>query len=68
MPGGTNGNDIWLARRASVDQPFSGAAPVSELNSSAADTPNWISPDNCRLYMSSGRDDPSVLYVATRSP
>ncbi|MEO8840338.1 MAG: hypothetical protein ABI591_32900 [Kofleriaceae bacterium] len=58
--------DIFVARRGSTAEPFGPATTVTEVNSPSLDTPNWISPDGCRLYLSSSRDDASNVYVATK--
>jgi hypothetical protein len=68
-PGGLGGEDIWRAERASTSDAWGPAVDETEVNSAELDTPSWISPDLCRLYLSSGRGgDPSDLYVATRTP
>jgi Tol biopolymer transport system component len=58
--------DIYVARRASTSVGFGPATAVTEVNSPSLDTPNWISADGCRLYLSSSRDDASNIYVATK--
>ncbi len=65
-PGGLGDYDIYVARRSSVAEPFGSASPVTEVSSASLDTPNWISPDGCRLYLSSSRDDASNIYIATK--
>jgi len=67
-PGSLGGIDIWVATRTSTAMPWGNARPVDEINSTALDTPNWISPDLCRIYLSSSRTDASDIFVATRSP
>ena len=66
-PAGPDG--IWMATRASVDQPFSGARPLDELTGQTAAPvqPLWISPDECRLYFQD-RDAQNgyLVYVAER--
>jgi Tol biopolymer transport system component len=58
--------DIFVARRTLLTDPFGTPTAVGEVNSASLDTPNWISPDGCRLYLSSSRDDASDIYVATK--
>ncbi|MFT3692099.1 MAG: hypothetical protein QM831_03090 [Kofleriaceae bacterium] len=58
--------DIYVATRASLGEPFGSATRLVEVNSTSLDTPNWISPDGCRLYLSSSREDASNIYVATK--
>ena len=47
------------------------AVPLTSLNSAHDERGGWISPDACRFYFDSDRDNPGGprnLYVATRSP
>ncbi len=46
---------IWTATRTSPSLPFGGARVVDELASPGVDVPDWISPDQCRLYFTSNR-------------
>jgi hypothetical protein len=65
VPG--SGTDIWTAVRPAFDKPFEKLAAVAELNTSANEWPNWISPDGCRLYITRTRvADDNDLFVATR--
>ncbi|HLK90135.1 MAG TPA: hypothetical protein VKZ18_09580 [Polyangia bacterium] len=68
-PAARGNDDIWVARRAALGDPFSAPAPVTELNSAAADGPRWLSPDGCTLYFTSTRSGGLGgydLYAATR--
>jgi hypothetical protein len=57
--------DIWIARRSAITQPFGTPALVPELNSADAEYPTWISPDECVLYLH--RATPrNEIYVARR--
>jgi hypothetical protein len=67
-PGGLGADDIWRTSRATSAGAWGSAVDEAELDSAVLDTPSWISPDGCRLYMSSSRTDVSDLYVATRAP
>ena len=61
--------DIWVAHRASASGPFSGLAPVSELNTDSQDLPNWLSPDGCTIYISSDHNAPAGdrhIWAATK--
>lgn len=61
--------DIYFATRASKDVPFSAIKPVEELNTTANEYPDWISPDGCRLYFTSDRvrgDGSGDVFVAER--
>jgi hypothetical protein len=60
--------DVWLARRPSSGAPFGTPVQVSELNSTADDTPTWLSLDGCRIYITSARAGGRAIYVAGRSP
>jgi hypothetical protein len=43
--------DIYLASRTSTARSFDYAGAFSFINSETEDeTPNWLSPDGCRLY------------------
>jgi hypothetical protein len=63
---------IYRATRLSTAKPFGVAARVAELSISAVDggvdRPAWLSPDQCRMYLSSGPGLAAHLYVAERAP
>jgi hypothetical protein len=63
VPGASGDYDIYMATRTNVVQDFGPAVNVRELNTSMPDLPNWISADNCLLYLQ--RDG---VYTATRGP
>lgn len=62
--------DIWFARRTKIDEAFASPTRVVELSTPEDDSPGWISPDGCRLYLvrSSIKDGGSDLdiYVAEK--
>lgn len=60
--------DIWTAARASPTEPFGAGHAVAEINSEVLDSPSWISPDSCRLYVSSKRGGTEDLWLAERTP
>lgn len=60
------GHDIYVATRASVADPFAPPVPVVELDTPAEDEPSWLSPDLCRLYLTSTRLGTSNVFVAER--
>ena len=67
--GAAMGNyDIWTAQRTTTADGFGQPVNVAELNSSANDLPNWISPDGCTLYFTSSRANANSfhIYQATR--
>ena len=51
--------DVWVAHRTGATGAFSNLAPVSELNTTSEDAPNWLSPDGCTIYLSSDRNAPA---------
>jgi hypothetical protein len=63
--GAKGGYDIWTAKRADTSAPFSSIANVAELNTANDDFPGWLSPDGCRLYLTS-QATVGQMYVATR--
>ena len=60
------GLDIWTAHRASLSAPFTGLAPVKEVNSIADEYMGSVSSDGCRIYFSSARAGFQGIYMATR--
>lgn len=65
---GSAKSDIYVAHRTGTSKAFGTPAPVVELSSDGADAPGWLSPDGCRLYLSSSRAGFSDLFVAERAP
>jgi streptogramin lyase len=69
--GGGTSHDIWTATRSSTSAPFANLARVSELNSDYADAPNWISPDGCKIYLTTtrpGGPGGQDIWEASRPP
>ena len=69
------GTSIWMSTRLKASDPFkapalaAGLGPLEDENATIAGSalPGWISPDDCRLYVSTTKDDGSAdLYVASR--
>jgi Tol biopolymer transport system component len=58
--------DIYQATRPSTSAPFGTAAPVDPLNSGMNDSPDWISTDQCVIYLHSDRSGVLHIYRATR--
>ncbi len=60
--------DVWVARRSSATAVFDLPVNVTEVNSAATDDVGWISPDGCRLYLSSNRGTMRgyEIYMAKR--
>lgn len=55
-PHGMGRYDIWRAHRSMSSEAFSEPEPVPELNTTSDDRATWLSPDGCRLYLSSDHD------------
>jgi WD40-like Beta Propeller Repeat len=62
--GARGGFDVWMATRASTSVPFGSVRNVTEVNSTTDDFPSWISPDGCRLYLTTR----AGLSIAERTP
>ncbi len=45
--------DMYVATRSDTSSPFSGAKPLTVVNTSLVETPTFISADGCRLYYAS---------------
>ncbi|WP_394844312.1 hypothetical protein LZC95_45575 [Pendulispora brunnea] len=54
---GAGDQDIWVATRTTDSGTFGTPTRLPGVNSSFNDSPGWISPDGCRLYLSSDRDE-----------
>lgn len=66
---GSLDQDIWVARRPTQSAEFGAAERVGGLSSDNEDVPTWLSPDNCRLYLTSKRGGGArKVYLATRVP
>jgi hypothetical protein len=64
--GGANDADIAVLTRSKVDDPWGPARPLTKISSASWDQPHWLSPDGCRLYLSSGRSGAGDIFVARR--
>ena len=60
--------DIWTTTRTATSQPWSTPVRVTELATTSAEYPTWLSPDLCRLYISTNRGGNYDIYLASRSP
>ena len=58
---------IQVATRASTSDSFGALTPVHELDSAEGEYPSWISPDQCRLYVTRKVGGQYDLFVATRT-
>lgn len=61
---GRGGFDVWMATRDSTAGPFGNVRNVTEVNTTTDDFPSWISPDGCRLYLTTR----AGLSIAERAP
>jgi hypothetical protein len=64
------GTDVWLARRWNDSAPFEQSQVQPDLSwPGADDQPEWISDDQCRMYLSSNRPGSAGfdLWVAERT-
>ena len=55
--------DIWTARRTSLDDPWDPPTPVVELNSDVVEESPAISRDGLRIWYYSRRDPPGIWYA-----
>jgi hypothetical protein len=66
---GTKGmTDLWYATRAAIDEPFGAPVQLLDLDTVANEGDAQLSPDACRLYFASDRDETTYdydLYMAT---
>ncbi len=58
--------DLFVAQRTDLGAPFTGFAPIAELNSSHDDRDPWLSSDGAEMYFSSDRSGTLKIYRATR--
>jgi hypothetical protein len=65
-PSAHGGYNIFVATRPTIADPFRTPDLVPNVSSDADDGPSWISPDGCRLYISSDRAGTNDIYVSTR--
>lgn len=67
--GGKGDADIYMSRRADTTVAFDVPINVTELNSTSADYPSWISSDGCHILMLSSRADTvHMLIYESRRP
>jgi hypothetical protein len=58
--------DIYVATRGTTAEPWGAPSRVAALSTAALEGPSWISPDGCRLYLSSAVLGTPDIYVARR--
>lgn len=54
-PAGRGDSDIFVATRATAKLTFGDVTPVAELSTDFIERPTWISPDGCRMLLTSSR-------------
>lgn len=59
-------DDLYVARRATADEPFATPMPAMELNSTAAEGDPWLSADGREIVFFSTRTGEKVLYRSIR--
>jgi hypothetical protein len=59
-------HDLYFARRATPDEPFTTPTPAIELNSTAEEGDPWLSRDGREIVFFSTRTGEKLLYRATR--
>ena len=64
--GGAGNADIYSGTRSSTSSSFNNITNLAELNSTAYDTPTWISPDGCDIYFTSSRSGYFHVWSASR--
>lgn len=65
-PAVIGGYNIYVATRATTADPFGNAQLVPNVNTASDEGASWISPDGCRLYVSSDVAGSNDIYVSTR--
>ena len=63
---GSQEANVLVAHRTTPTGPFSGLAAVTELNTTSAEFPTYLSPDGCTIYIDSNRSGRQHLWVASK--
>jgi hypothetical protein len=58
--------DVFVARRATLADPFGPATKIEELSTAQQEWPSWISADECVLYLTVEVAPKKEVYVAER--
>jgi hypothetical protein len=66
--GGMPTADLFVAFRRSVDEAFSMAQPLDDLNTPGDERDPWLTPDGKTLYFTSDRDGSLNIYTASVKP
>jgi hypothetical protein len=59
---------VQSSTRATTSDDFGPLTPSHELDSAEGEYPTWISPDQCRLYLTRTVGGQTDIYMASRSP
>jgi Tol biopolymer transport system component len=58
--------NVLVAHRTTPTGPFSGLAMVTDVNTTSAEFPSYLSPDGCTIYIDSNRSGRQHLWVARK--
>ena len=58
--------DVYTSTRMTSSQPWTAPTLVTELAGFGNTIPSWISPDGCRLYLSSDHSGNEDMYMASK--
>lgn len=59
-------HDIYLSHRDSTDKAFPAGTRVDELTTTQSEYVTWISPDNCRMYLTRNTDNGFRVFLRKR--
>jgi len=59
---------VAVMTRSDAQAPFGPPVQLHELDSTDGEYPTWVSPDQCRLYLTRVVDGHGDLFVASRAP
>ncbi len=65
-PSAMGGFNVFVATRPTIAAAFGAPVFVPNVNAAGDDGPSFISPDGCRIYLSSDRLGNNDIFVATR--
>jgi hypothetical protein len=65
---GAPNSDLYVAYRRSTNEGFSGAQPLTDLNTAADERDPWLTPDGRTLYFTSDRSGVLNIYTARVQP
>jgi hypothetical protein len=62
----TGNEDLYVATRATITDPFANPQPIAELNSPFADSDPWVSADGRHMFFASDRSGVFGIYEVSR--